>query len=906
MSANLFYVDLYNGKLCRSGSGEELTFPDLVAGGSVSFSIRFLEYVGGYVEADQDITALRVSVGAMDARPLSGRYKIGAGSPANTTDFLDWNAPAWAVQSALNALGGQVFSCDDVPGGILIRSNQEAVLTVVSNRLVPRSFGRITGRAVDGAWLYELRLTQAPLSFSDTAVRILPDSPSISTVQDGGADPSGTTVWNEIQALHVPPKFRGTYQLRYGYGKTKLLDPSDGTSQLQEALNEILDDIVFTTLSGSQEKGGCVVTNPTTNIAHIEFTGALGGLDLDPLEVRVFSAPPGDWTFELPLDRSEMLEALRESETITVPFEGEADFYLDPLDHGAGTVTRKLWSTTVRIKRPLIFPDMEEVPGVDWLWQNPKDYVPFSASQVITGQQHFTQVIGTGAATTIAIAHGLGTDNLAGVMIRENLAGGRILEPDEYSVRITSANSIEITFPVAPALNSLAVVVTSAGPASAFSAHRHTISEIGDEVEGVFVTTLRNVLDDFGQRIERLEGLIGRADVVVVASGNKKSEFVMPAVGEVLPDISNEDSVATVASQVVVGETTQSPIGGTELEEQKAAAQAELTRIQAELEAIKKAKDDAAKSAAEEAAKAVVIEKATQIVTRISFPAVQSEAAKPAVPAVPASGNTPETPGTAAVPAKPLAWPVTRGTKMPWLLPAIHDVAATNAAVLPSGSVGSLYHASASFVLPGGGGRKPQHVGIGDYFAFDGRCFYRVVRQGVSNSWHPLEMERELMRAVLRPDQFPSASELTLGWNIEAMLLADQFDAEARDISRTLAQYLLLVEAVAIPDTTTPGTPGLNVGAEGSVVTLCSARIDLSPASESHTFSMKLKRSPEGVGSGTVTRYGVAAETPPLPPGPFVLRVRLSGFDVDDTSTDPRGQVVMLVPASQLTVTLTR
>jgi len=168
-------------------------------------------------------------------------------------------------------------------------------------------------------------------------------------------------------------------------------------------------------------------------------------------------------------------------------------------------------------------------------------------------------------------------------------------------------------------------------------------------------------------------------------------------------------------------------------------------------------------------------------------------------------------------------------------------------------------------------------------------------------------MERELLRAVIRPEQFPAGTDLALSWNLTASLVCDHLDAAARDIARTVdgAQYLLVAEAVPIPDATLTGSP-MNLGSEGTAVTLCSQRISLSPAVEEHTFALALKRDAAGVGTGTLTRYGTGSAVPEIPAGAFVLRVRLTAFDVDDTSSDARGQVKMTMPSTTLTVTLTK
>ena len=895
MSANLVYVDLYNGKACKSASGDVLTFPDVVAGGTISYGLRFLDYVGGFNEVDPDLSALRVSVGQIDARPASGQYKIKVGlaasTSANTTGFLDWNASAKTVQAALNGLSARPddFSCEEAQGSILIRREDGgvAILEIASNRLIPRSFGRISASEIDGEWVYDLRLTVAPLSFSDSATRVLPDAPTISTIQNGGTDPSGTTIWNEIQALYVPPNFRGTYQLRYGYGKTILLDPTDGATQLQDALNTILAMACPAGTGTGESAGSCSVTNPATNIAHIEFKGGLSGQDLGELVVQVFSAPAGDWTFDLPLNLAELREAMRDKDVMSLPFEAEADFvevyYLseggESVRH-TRSVTRKLWNTTLNIKRPLIWPQMAVTPGVDWLYPNATDYVPFSVDQIITGQQHHATDLGNGSTTEFVITHGLATSDISGIVVRDKSTGD-VMEPSSYDARINGDNTVTLTFAAAPASNGVRAIITAAGPKSAFVEHHHAIAEIGDTVEGTYVATLQNVLDDFGQRIERLESLIGRADVAVVtvATGNKKAEYSLPSVGEILPDLNNEDSVATVASQVSASTATPSvTIPNTELETQRAKAAADLVALNAEIAAVKAARDAAAAAAAAEAAKAVVIVKTTSVITRITFPEVAST-----------------------------QYPALRNGRYPWLLPAINDATATDAAVLPSSPVaGSLYNATAAFVLPGGGGRKSQSVVSGNKFGYDGRCFYRVVSNG--DSWSALEMDRELLRAILQPEQFPAGSDLAVAWSITASLAGDHFDAAARDIARTVdgAQYLVVAEAVSIPDVSTPGAPGLNLGADGTVVTLCSQRISLSPATEEHNFSLALNRDSTGIGTGTVTRYGVTESVPTIPSGALVLRVRLTAFDVDDTSDDARGQVKLAMPSCQLAVTLTR
>ena len=120
----------------------------------------------------------------------------------------------------------------------------------------------------------------------------------MSEVQAGGS--SATTIWPEIQALKILPTFKGTYQIRRGFKKTRELSVDDGPEEIQDALSVLADD-----------EGSFSVSNPATNIAHITFNGSMAGIDQELLEVAVFSAPPGDPTVTLDLNTAEIAAALR-------------------------------------------------------------------------------------------------------------------------------------------------------------------------------------------------------------------------------------------------------------------------------------------------------------------------------------------------------------------------------------------------------------------------------------------------------------------------------------------------------------------------------------------------------------------------------------------------------------------
>jgi hypothetical protein len=873
---NLFYVDLYNHRAVSGVDGGALTFPEVVAGQTLRYGLRFLRWSGSFFEEDQPISSLRVSLGYRDARPTSGTYKIKIGSgpstESNTTTTIDWNSTPLILQTALNSVadGEGDYSVDVDNGSYLIRrtGGEEIVFSVVSNKLKPISTGRIGGTEIDGEWVYDLRLTQMPLAFTDSTERKLPDAPTISTVQDGGTDPSGTFEWPEIQKLYLPTLFRGTYQLRRGYAKTKVLDTSDGPDELQEALNEIL----------APEFGRVTVTNPTNNEAHITFGGDLMGQNLDELIVQVYSAPPGDWSFDLNCDTASLRAALREKETITVPFEADADIYLNPADPSEGTRTVKLWSTELTIRRPLIWPDLASVQDVDWLRPpSPTDYIPFTTNQVITGQQHFTASLGSdfasGNPSIFVVDHDLDTDEIAGVTIRENASGGAILLSG-YSVEVTSENSITITFDTAPDLDEYAIVITAAGPVSAFQNHTHTIAQI---------VSLQDLLDDFGSRIEALEAMLPRPGAATAGGTPEPAEYDLPDFGEVLVDVGVLESAATLASQIVVGVSSKQALPeGTE------AAAAEK-RLAEEAEAATKDPD----------ALGVDVVYRAQIAAVGRVGQIGSEAKKDA------EGNV-VVPATPAVDADPVLWPARSESlaakgRWPLLLPAIDEDTVTEKTTLPSMPAwpGAVYKWTDTdpLLLPGGGGRRSQWVPVNGHFGSDGRSWYRVALDAVTGLYHPVEMERELWRVYLGDEQFPSASELSVSGELRLRLLSDPFDAEARAVGRVQlgAGYGLVCEAVPLAGTGDSGD-------SSTTVVIGRSRVTLSPAQETMRWDLRALRAADGNVSATWSGYRKAQSPATMPDPPFVLRMRLTAFDTDNDSEDPRGQVSLVAPGSILEV----
>jgi hypothetical protein len=531
----LLFANLARRVLSASSGGESFSFPALAAGDSLAISLRFLQTLGSAeaVEVFPKVRAVRASLGQVDARPERGQFaiKVGTGTTSvgvNATAPLAFNATAAQIKTALNALTGatQDFDTSADNGSYIIRrlGGEQVTLSVVNNTLAPVSFGRVLAYQVDGEWLHELRLIQAPLAQTDSFQRVLPMAPSVSVVQEGYTDPGDSYRIPEIQKLTLPSDFRGTYQLRFdSVYRTAVLDPTDGPFEIQAALNEMLAQI--------GEERAVVVTNPTSGEALIRFTGDnFDGINVPTLEVIVTSAPPGDPTVELSLDTSEVYAALRRAPQIEgLPLELEMDILdetaTSDADLSAPFATFKIRSQ-ITLRNSIFFPGLAAAQNTDWLQKpSPKDYVPFTPSQIITGLQSYTATFGNGSATAYNFSHNLGTAALH-VTVREN-GGTNLRVPDNtYTTSFPTANTATLTFGTAVASNSLAATFTAAGPASVFQSHTHTIAQIVD---------LQALLEALGQRVGTLETLVGVNGAGGSASSVLSSTLSLPPLADVYP-----------------------------------------------------------------------------------------------------------------------------------------------------------------------------------------------------------------------------------------------------------------------------------------------------------------------------------------------------------------------------------
>lgn len=498
----LTYLNISTGKLSLTETGTAITLPQFVQGDSVVMGLRLTEQVDGVsFETQRVVTNVKASLGFVDLRPTSGYFvlRVGAGpyvTGTNQTQKIANSALASEVQLALAGIGLSTATVSFVDGSWIISNSASELVSLnlsgasasgADSELLPLSFVRVRELVRSGKYQYEVRLIQSPLASTSNFEAVVPPSPFVREVQEGGSE--ATTVWPEIQSLTLPPAFRGTYQLVRGYKKTTELSLDDGPEEIQTALAALAD-----------EGGTFTVTNPKTNVAHITFGGSMEGVPQDEIEVRVFSAPDGDTTFVLDLNTAEVAAALRKADSVKPSLEIEISY--EDVNDSTTIHTTTIQKIPVTLVRDLNWSGLEVAANIDWL-RPPfgESYVPFRLDQIITGTQNYTAPFGNGAAFSFVITHNLATLSLLPPAVRNNSTGAYLIHGTDYRITAATINSITIQTlaGVAWGTNALQLVIAAAGPKAAFQTHTHTIAQIDG---------LGLILDDLGARVETLETLL--------------------------------------------------------------------------------------------------------------------------------------------------------------------------------------------------------------------------------------------------------------------------------------------------------------------------------------------------------------------------------------------------------------
>lgn len=511
----MLFASLTSKNLSRRLGESPVSLSPLILGEDFVEKFRLSQEVGGTeFEIDREIVEVKLALGFKDSRPTGGNFALRIGpapiSASNSSnsiayDFSADGAPA-AFEAAINAAtitdGATIGKAENTfyqDGSLIFEmtgTDPEIEFGVADNCLSPRCAIRVTNYELGSKRRYEVRLTQLPAAVETDFAIVVPDAPEIVVVQDGAEDVDGVPI-REIQELVFNPEFRGSLALGKGSRSTGAFLQSITPAALQTLLNETLVE------TGSGQVFAVAIGR--NNVARITFDGEFAGIDQDPLTVTVVSAPPGDIQIKLDLDKAPAHAFLRAGEVERVPLE----LFVKYKDEQDDAVThRAKFQTEVTFTTELITDDVEVLDPINyalpWL---PRDYVPRTDSQVRTGVQYWSVAFPDSGAvgnTTFAMSHGLQTDELASILVRENQSSGRVLiNGTDYVATIVDINrvDIEILTGGTPTLEEYEIIIAGSEPVSQWDPDL--------EISMAQVTGLLAYFADILARLTALEDRLG-------------------------------------------------------------------------------------------------------------------------------------------------------------------------------------------------------------------------------------------------------------------------------------------------------------------------------------------------------------------------------------------------------------
>lgn len=861
MQATL-YCDISTGTVSSKPGGASFDWPPLVAGDDLTLKLRLTQTIDDNAsEIDRTITGLKASLGLPDARPTGGTFKLKIGPDAasagvNLTGPIAYNAAPEALETAINALSGLgalgTASVSLSGGSWLVKfSGTDAGVAIVAgeNTLAPLSFVRHLSYDFDGEPLHEIRLVQAPVAFTSSSARVVPAAPYIIRSQAGGS--SGESKWNEIQKLVVPPEFRGTYQIRRSYGKSTLLSPADGSSEIADAIALLVDTA-----------GEFKVTNPSDYSVNIEFAGSMAGVGFDLLTVEVIDAPLGDIVATVGTNTAEMLAFLRSGGT-KLQLELELRFE-DPNDDEV-IYTLTIIRDEIEVRADVNFAELGSSPLVDWTRPPlPADYIPITGDTIVTGAQAIEPIaLGTGAATSFVVDHNLDSP-VVEVIVQENVADGLILVlGTDYNVEINSSNSLTIiSLTGAPAADAWLASVQTIGARGRYETHTHPITEI---------VGLRAELDAMGANVDLLLARLGLSGLSSSSSAGTSApgiKWKLPKFAEIFgvrgstseigKDLSSVDSAALsskgggffAAVHAVPGTETALPIPlvpgtpGTLYQNQSGNT---VILPGGYGHRSRPVLDDG--FAAYDGRQWYALERyaADEVFNGYVFTADYSNDKIDVTGWTPALGTRVRVASTGALPS-------------PLLADTDYYIDLAGAWIQLTATLGG----SAINLTNAGGG-------------------VHTISLAPGSSFYPTDFNRELFFLAV------NEAELRPGFMFETFfgLELGLFKPESR------AQYMLVIEHGVFSDDLDPNTTGPNLAAiTWNPTPILSQRIMLTVTPVTRTFGCRVKRSTGGTLTSQKIVFGAEAAGGSVPASAnFALRARLIRFDTEDSISTPRGYV---------------
>ena len=517
----------------------DITLPKIVQGDNFTLSVRLTETNDNNTTITSPaISSARLVYGPVDVAPTAGSFKVLVNSV--TSSVITYGSTAASVAAVLNGLSavtGWSVTLDRDSYIVSRRSSWVATsgITIVENLLQPQSFVRVTSYTSDNIFYQELRPMQSPLAYTSAFALIVPPAPTFTRIVTGYTDNTTGTSANEVQRLYIPPAFNTTYQIYRNTARTALLNKDDGVDEIRTAL------MARCVTAGAGEN--FLVTNPEDNVADVEFAGSMGGQTHGLLNVVVPISPQGDLTFDLDFNTQGMLEAMRGDFEVTHPLTCEVG-----INYGTSTTPDIRYTTVFQqdltVQADGAWTGLAAAQRINWLNPpQPVNYIPFTTDQVITGIQSYTRVI-TGAGPW-TIAHNLGTEAIH-VTLRENISNGYILGPvDDYNVQTATSQSIIVQSAIgAVPTYGWAVMISSAGPTSAFQAHTHTIAQ---------VVSLQDFLNTLSDRVSNVENILPAVGPVGLSTTTVPLGIPVLAKSEVLFSTASfavDSGIGTISSSI--------------------------------------------------------------------------------------------------------------------------------------------------------------------------------------------------------------------------------------------------------------------------------------------------------------------------------------------------------------------
>lgn len=476
----LLYANLSNLVLSETLGGSAFLWPKLVAGKDLTLKLRKSIRIDGTNEsADTRVLhAVKASIGRVDARPTSGTYQLKIGnaseSPgANVTASIAFDATAPQVKAALDALtllsgAGITTTVTLTDGTYTVRFSDDAarVITCVDNALLPLSFVTVNVHEFDEAQVHDIRLVQAVVAQTTLFTEVDAAIPAVSRIIAGSTNSEILT--SEIQKLYVPPDFSegSSFILKRGFKKTAPIGMPTSAAEVQTALAALADD------------DGVFAVTEIQNGVLITFGGSMSGTAQDLLEVDVLEGPPPSAQLQLATNTPGMAAIIR-----TVDANGEVklplELELQVVDENDEELIHKYaFLVELTFKRPVNMDAFSSAAAVNWNQPlSAHGYQAWSPTQVVIGQRAYTAAIGDGSTNPITINHNLDRENLH-VSVRENVGGGELVKPSEYTIAFTSANALTIEFATTPDEDEFVISISTADQPASFLDHEHPISEI--------------------------------------------------------------------------------------------------------------------------------------------------------------------------------------------------------------------------------------------------------------------------------------------------------------------------------------------------------------------------------------------------------------------------------------------